>query len=74
MNIYKTVQGDMWDLISYKVYGDEKYADKLMIANYPLLDFFVFPAGVVVKIPEIDLLEEYEFDFPEWRKSESVIK
>ena len=24
-NTYSTVQGDMWDMISYRVYGSEKY-------------------------------------------------
>ena len=31
---YTTVQGDTWDLISYKVYGSEKYIGNLMQANF----------------------------------------
>ena len=30
---YSTVQGDMWDLISYRVYGTEKYVKNLLEAN-----------------------------------------
>ena len=33
MNIYTTIQGDMWDSIAKKVYGTEKAMDILMKAN-----------------------------------------
>ena len=31
--MYKTVQGDTWDIISKKVYGTEKYMIRLMQEN-----------------------------------------
>ena len=30
IRIYKTVAGDTWDLIAYKVYGKEEYYHKLI--------------------------------------------
>ena len=50
---YTTKQGDMWDLIAYKVYGSEEYVTFLMQANLPLLDIFIFDAGTVVNTPEL---------------------
>ncbi|WP_455973586.1 tail protein X [Acidaminococcus intestini] len=51
---YKTVQGDMWDLIAYKVYGAEDGAAALLRANPDLADIVVLPAGVTVKVPAYD--------------------
>lgn len=63
--IYTTVQGDMWDSIAFKFYGDEKYISLLLQNNPELLDIFVFSAGTKVYIPEAP--EEDEDDVPEWR-------
>ncbi len=62
---YTTVQGDTWDLISYKVYGSEKYIGNLMQANFALLDYTVFPSSVKIIVPALPL-EETD-DAPEWR-------
>lgn len=62
---YITVQGDTWDLISYKVYGDSKYIGILMQNNFDLLDIFIFSAGTEVYIPQ--LTQEESEDIPEWR-------
>lgn len=69
MGAYITVQGDTWDLIAYKVYGNENYADVLMQSNYPYLDFFVFPADIVLNVPEVSRSED-DFEIPEWREGE----
>lgn len=62
---YRTIQGDTWDKIAKSVYGEEVYAGQLMAANRKLLDFFVFPSGVVVETPEIN---KESTDFPPWRR------
>ena len=62
---YTTIQGDMWDSISYKIYGSEKYAGLLMKSNPALLDIFIFGAGTVLSVPELD--DEKESDIPSWR-------
>ena len=48
---YTTKQGDAWDAIAFRVYGDVKYTGFLMQANFPHLDTFVFDAGVVLQTP-----------------------
>ncbi len=65
-----TMIGDTWDTIALRVYGNVLRAQALMEAreNRPLLDYQVFPAGVVVSTPEItEETASYE-DLPEWRK------
>lgn len=67
MDIYMTVQGDTWDMIAKKVYGDEKKMDFLMENNFPLLDHFIFPAGVEVRVTELSESDIQEL--PKWRKA-----
>lgn len=65
VSTYTTKQGDTWDLMSYDLYGNEKYMHYLTEANMPLLDILVFPSGVVIHVPELP--EEREEDQPFWR-------
>lgn len=61
---YTTISGDTWDMIAYKCYGVEVYADKIMHANQKMLDMFVFPAGVTLQIPEFETADTT--DLPPW--------
>jgi len=65
---YTTVAGDCWDLIAYKVYGDELKADWLMKNNLPLLDTFIFDSGVSVNTPELPQEETSQAAAPAWRE------
>ncbi len=64
-----TVQGDTWDTIAQRAYGNTLRTQNLMEAreNIQLLDFQVFPAGIVVTAPEV-VESEIMDDLPEWRK------
>ena len=53
MDIYVTTQGDCWDSLAYELYGDEKYMQLLIEANWPLLDILVFPSGVEIIVPDM---------------------
>lgn len=53
MKKYTTVQGDMWDSIAYAQLGNADYADKLMNANLQYREYYIFPAGIVLNLPEI---------------------
>lgn len=48
MDTIITIQGDTWDTIARRAYGDEKAAQALMEAreNIRLLDYQIFPGGV----------------------------
>ena len=63
--MYKTVDGDTWDMIAKKVYGDESKADVLMENNVHLLNIFIFSGGIEIKTPEIS--HEETALLPPWR-------
>lgn len=63
---YTTIQGDAWDAIAQKVYGDTKYTGWLMQNNLPLLDVFVFGAGTILRTPDVPESNDSE-TAPSWR-------
>lgn len=65
MDKYTTIQGDAWDLISYKIFGTEAYMGELMRANREHIDTLIFNDGVVLNVPEI-VYEEPD-SVPYWR-------
>ncbi|MFW6680675.1 tail protein X [Lacrimispora sp. AGF001] len=66
---YTTISGQTWDQIAYEVYGNEYYCDKLMDANRDKLQYFVFPDGIILKLPSNESLAQVSVssDFPTWR-------
>lgn len=69
MNIYTTVQGQTWDQIAFEVFGTEYMADKIMDLNRDKLDIFVFPAGVMLALPDEGsaIIQSVPSDYPAWR-------
>ena len=65
---YTTIQGDTWDSMAYRLYGDEKYMRYLIEANWPQIDIMVFSSGTVLQVP--DLPQEPDEDMPYWRAGE----
>lgn len=43
---YITQQGDCWDAIALRLWGDEHLMDRLIAANIEYMDMLEFPAGV----------------------------
>ncbi len=66
LNTYTTKSGDTWDIIAYKVWGDEMYMDILMKENLEYKDIFIFPSGIVLKLPEITL--KVSDSLPLWKR------
>ncbi|MBR4153366.1 MAG: tail protein X [Selenomonadaceae bacterium] len=64
---YTTCAGDQWDLISYKVYGTEKYVVELLRANPDYSDVFIFGANEEIKIPDI-APENKTSKLPPWKR------
>lgn len=69
--IYKTKQGDMWDYIAWKVYGDEAYVNVLYNANPKYLKVFIFEDGCEIVCPVITA-GSGNTDAPEWRDEEDM--
>ena len=65
MDRYTTIQGDTWDSIAFKIYGDEYKVQLLMEANREYMDIFVFSGGLELKCPELTLVQIV--GLPEWR-------
>ncbi|MGN0787129.1 MAG: tail protein X [Christensenellales bacterium] len=63
---YTTVQNDMWDSISYEVYGSCDYTDVLIEANPKYRKVYCFSAGVIIDCPLI--AEKESTTLPPWRK------
>ncbi|MCD8199802.1 MAG: tail protein X [Coriobacteriaceae bacterium] len=66
MSTYTTMQGDTWDAIAYKVYGSCSYVGYLLNANQHYSDIFIFPAGIVLNVPEVE--EETVSTLPPWKQ------
>lgn len=67
-NIYTTTQGDAWDTIAYKLWGEERLAHMLMQVNPKHMDVLLFPAGVELCVPKIEK-EQKKMTLPPWRQS-----
>ena len=63
---YTTVQGDMWDSIAYTQLGSVSHTDKLMNANLQYREIYLFPAGIVLTLPEVK--EQASRSLPPWKK------
>jgi len=66
VDIYKTIQGDMWDSISYKVYGMDKYSKELVKANPKYVNIVTFSSNVELICPDIS--KEKNSTLPPWRQ------
>lgn len=53
MATYTTVQGDMWDSIAHNILGDVAHTDKLINLNQRYREYYMFPAGIVLQLPEV---------------------
>ena len=53
--VYTTAQGDMWDSIAHSQLGDASYTDKLLSLNRRFLSYYIFPAGIKLDLPVIEL-------------------
>lgn len=63
---YTTISGDMWDQITADQMGSVLYMDKLIKANAKYAAVFVFPAGIVLTIPEVE--DEENLELPPWKR------
>jgi len=67
MKTYTTVQGDMWDAIAYAQLGSAGHTDQLINANLPYRNYYTFPAGIVLTLPELET-ETAANSLPPWKR------
>lgn len=53
MNTYRTIQGDTWDSIAFSIAGKESFLVPLMNANVDYIEKVIFPAGIILNVPDI---------------------
>lgn len=68
MSKYMTKQGDMWDQIAYNELGSTSHTDALMNANQQYKDIYIFPSGIELILPDIDIEKKVSESLPPWKK------
>lgn len=64
-----TKMGETWDMISRRVYGDERFMSLLIDANISHRDVVVFSNGVTLNVPEMTASEKIGgSSLPPWKR------
>ena len=69
MGTYTTIQGDTWDMIAYRLFGNEAYMEEMMMEDLPYIDTLVFSSGTVLSVPELQ--EGQDEGVPFWREDDA---
>lgn len=64
--IYTTIQGDMWDSIAFAQLGDVAYTDKLINLNQQYINYYIFPSGITLVLP--DIVIKASDTLPPWKQ------
>lgn len=64
---YITVKGDTFDIIAYKVYGNEELIKPIIEANPEHTETVIFDYGIKMTIPDI-YSSNNDIFLPPWRK------
>lgn len=67
-NIYSTMQGDTWDIVSLRAYGTEKKMGELITANPNHRETVFFAANIRLIIP--DLPAPIKSNLPPWKRGD----
>ncbi len=64
---YITNYGDTFDIIAFKVYGNEELMGLIMNANPKHIETAVFDQGTEIEVPDVENTAEDLF-LPPWRR------
>ncbi|MFK4167706.1 tail protein X [Paenibacillus lautus] len=65
MKTYRTIQGDTWDSIAFSFAGNAGFMTPLIEANPDYTEVVIFPAGILLQVPDISV--EAASTLPPWR-------
>ncbi len=69
MKTIKTKQGDTWDILAKRYYGNERFMDVLIKANPAYQEVLLFSSGVILDVPAIDTSSNaLEMNLPPWKR------
>ncbi len=63
-----TRHGETWDMVSYRVYGDEHHTWLLVDANRALRHVRIFSAGVRLNVPALPEEAAAKSSLPPWKQ------
>lgn len=66
MRKYVTALGDTWDIIAYKMYGNERQMSVLIEANPHHRETVLFQADAVIQVP--DMVAATSTVLPPWKR------
>ncbi len=64
---YLTAQGDTFDLLALRNYGEEQLSSVIIEENPDYADVLIFEQGIILQIPIIENAETPE-TLPPWRR------
>lgn len=65
---YTTIQGDRWDTIAHKAYGDPLKISPIVEANPHVPKTPILPAGVVLYVPIQEREDVSPTNLPPWKR------
>ena len=63
----RTVSGDAWDMIAKREYGSERCMSLLIQANPDYIEVEIFPANVLIDVPDVPVLASSAENLPPWK-------
>lgn len=64
---YRPIQGDTWEKLSYKIYGNSGHVRELIEHNPQMRMIEYFDGGEVVSYPKLSESENAALNLPPWR-------
>jgi len=69
MRKHTAVQGDVWDYLSLKLYGNEGLAHILLAANPTLRRIVIFDIPTVINVPDKpQMMAQSSANLPPWKQ------
>jgi phage tail protein X len=66
---YVTKDGDRWDLIAYRMYGDANAYEPIIVANPDVPITPVLPGGLTILVPLREQETVEATDLPPWKRA-----
>ena len=64
---YTTSQGETWDVIAKRIWGEERLMHKLIEANPAYQETVFFSAGIVLTVPAVETPAKV-LNLPPWKR------
>ena len=68
-DVYVTVEGDRWDLIAWRAYGDPHHYEPIIRANPEIGPVPLLPGGQRLRIPVVETpTQVLDHGLPPWKR------